>query len=89
MADSLGTEFKWTKVTIPEVGHSNFGMAPTAAELFYDAFGRPKIKGTNIDNPSFNNKKYIAINNNLNEYRQLKDAINLKYPSINFQLDHP
>ena len=37
MADSLGTEFKWTKVTIPEVGHSNFGMAPTAAELFYDA----------------------------------------------------
>ena len=58
-------------------------------ELFYDAFGRPKIKGTNIDNPSFNNKKYLAIKDNLNEYRQLKDAINLKYPSINFQLDHP
>ncbi|MDG2398118.1 MAG: alpha/beta hydrolase [Candidatus Marinimicrobia bacterium] len=37
MADSLETEFKWTKVTIPEVGHSNFGMAPTGAELFYDA----------------------------------------------------
>ena len=36
MADSLGTEFKWTKVTVPEVGHSNFGMAPAAAKLFYD-----------------------------------------------------
>ena len=58
-------------------------------ELFYDAFGRPKIKGTNIDNPSFNNKKYLAIKDNLNKYRQLKNAINLKYPSINFELDHP
>jgi len=58
-------------------------------ELFYDAFGRSKIKGTNIDNPSLNNKKYLAIKNNLNEYRQLKEAINLKYPSINFELDHP
>jgi hypothetical protein len=36
MADSLGTEFKWTKVTVPEVGHSNFGMAPIAAKLYYD-----------------------------------------------------
>ena len=36
MADSLRTEFKWTKVTVPEVGHSNFGMAPTAAKLYYD-----------------------------------------------------
>ena len=36
MADSIGTEFKWTKVTVPEVGHSNFGMAPAAAKLFYD-----------------------------------------------------
>jgi len=58
-------------------------------ELFYDAFGRKKIKGTDIDNLSFNNKKYLAIKNNLNEYRQLKKAINLKYPSINFELDHP
>ena len=58
-------------------------------ELFYDAFGRDKIKGTNIDNLAFNKKKYLAIKDNLNEYRQLKDAINAKYPSINFQLDHP
>ena len=58
-------------------------------ELFYDAFGRDKIKGTNIDNPAFNKKKYLAIKDNLNEYRQLKDAINTKYPSSNFQLDHP
>ena len=36
MADSLGTEFKWTKVIVPKVGHSNFGMAPAAAKLFYD-----------------------------------------------------
>tara|TARA_B100000315_G_scaffold79427_2_gene72843 strand:- start:34005 stop:35048 length:1044 start_codon:yes stop_codon:yes gene_type:complete len=36
MADSLETEFKWTKVTVPEVGHSNFGMAPAAAKLLYD-----------------------------------------------------
>jgi len=58
-------------------------------ELFYDAFGRPEIKGTNKINPTYNSKKYLAIKDNLNEYRQLKNAINAKYPSINFQLDHP
>jgi hypothetical protein len=58
-------------------------------ELFYDAFGREYIKGTRQKNKYWNNKKYLAIKDNLNEYRQLKDAINLKYPSINFQLDHP
>jgi hypothetical protein len=36
MADSMRTEFIWTIVTVPEVGHSNFGMAPAAAKLFYD-----------------------------------------------------
>ena len=36
MANSLETEFNWTKVTVPEVGHSNFEMAPAAAKLFYD-----------------------------------------------------
>ncbi len=58
-------------------------------ELFYDAFGRDKIKGTNKINPTYNPKKYLAIKDNLNEYRQLKKAIKTKYPSINFQLDHP
>jgi hypothetical protein len=58
-------------------------------ELFYDAFGREYIKGTRQKNPAYNLKKYLAIKDNLNEYRQLKNAINAKYPSINFQLDHP
>ena len=58
-------------------------------ELFYDAFGREKIKGTNKKNPSFNNKKFLAIKKNLNEYRKLRNAINAKYPNINFELDHP
>ena len=58
-------------------------------ELFYDAFGREYTKGTRQKNPAYNLKKYLAIKDNLNEYRQLKDAINAKYPSINFQLDHP
>ena len=58
-------------------------------ELFYDAFGREKIKGTNKKNLSFNNKKFLAIKKNLNEYRKLRNAINAKYPNINFELDHP
>ena len=51
-------------------------------ELFYQAFGNPKSK-------TYQPKKFLAIKKNLNEYRQLKDAINLKYPNINFELDHP
>ena len=48
-------------------------------ELFYEAFGKnPKTY-----------KKYLAIKKNLNEYRQLRDAINARFPSINFELDHP
>jgi hypothetical protein len=51
-------------------------------ELFYQAFGNPKSK-------TYQPKKFLAIKKNLNEYRQLKNAINLKYPNINFELDHP
>mgnify|MGYP003112679300 CR=1 FL=1 len=58
-------------------------------ELFYDAFGRRSIKGTNKQNPSYEPKKFLAIKENLNEYRQLRNAINKKYPNINFELDHP
>ena len=58
-------------------------------ELFYDAFGRKNIKGTNKRNPSYNPNKFLAIKKNLNEYRQLRNAINKKYPNINFELDHP
>jgi len=58
-------------------------------ELFYDAFGRENIKGTNKPNSSYEPKKFLAIKKNLNEYRQLRNAINAKYPNINFELDHP
>ena len=58
-------------------------------ELFYDAFGREFKKGTRERNPAYNRKKFLAIKNNLNEYRQLREAINAKYPNINFELDHP
>ena len=51
-------------------------------EIFFDAFGR---KTSNKYNP----KKFLAIKKNLNEYRQLRDAINKRYPKINFELDHP
>ena len=49
-------------------------------ELFYEAFGSKNPKTY---------KKYLAIKKNLNEYRQLRDAINARFPSINFELDHP
>ena len=51
-------------------------------ELFYQSFGNSK-------SPTYNPKKFLAIKKNLNEYRQLRDAINVKYPNINFELDHP
>jgi hypothetical protein len=51
-------------------------------ELMYEAFGNPKSK-------TYNPKKFLAIKDNLTEYRQLKEAINKKYPKINFELDHP
>ena len=51
-------------------------------ELFYQAFGNPK-------SDTYNPKKFLAIKKNLNEYRQLNNAINAKYPNINFELDHP
>ena len=58
-------------------------------EIFYDAFGREFIKGTKDKNLTYNPKKFLAIKNNLNEYRQLRDAINARFPNINFELDHP
>ena len=51
-------------------------------ELFYQAFGNPK-------SDTYNPKKFLAIKKNLNEYRQLRDAINARFPGINFELDHP
>ena len=51
-------------------------------ELFYQAFGNPK-------SDTYNPKKFLAIKKNLNEYRQLKKAINERFPGVNFELDHP
>ena len=51
-------------------------------EIFYQAFGNPKSN-------TYNPKKFLAIKKNLNEYRLLREAINAKYPNINFELDHP
>jgi hypothetical protein len=34
MADSLEVNFNWKLETVPGIGHSNFGMAPTAAKIF-------------------------------------------------------
>ena len=34
IADSLEVNFNWKLETVPDVGHSNFGMAPTAANIF-------------------------------------------------------
>ena len=47
--------------------------------LFYDAF----------KNKSISSKKYLAIRDKLNEYYQLNEAIRKKYPSLEFELDHP
>ena len=57
---------------------------------FYDAFGRKYIKGSTTElNPTRNLPKYKAIRKNKNEYESLRRLINKKYPSLNFQLDHP
>jgi len=56
-------------------------------EIFFDAFGRAPTKKN--PNPTYNPKKFLAIKKNLNEYRQLRDAINKRFPNINFELDHP
>ena len=34
MAESLQITFNWELETVPDIGHSNFGMAPTAAKIF-------------------------------------------------------
>ena len=54
-------------------------------ELFYDAFGNPKNKGT----PLYQPEKWKAIRKNLNTYFKIKQAVTDKYPNLNFELDHP
>ncbi len=40
LADSLKIEFKWTKATVPGVGHSNFGMAPAADKIISERLNK-------------------------------------------------
>ena len=54
----------------------------------FDAFGRKKIKGTDIDNPNYNLKKLNAMKKNLAEYKILKTYLADNFDIIT-DLDHP
>jgi hypothetical protein len=87
--DFIPNDAKITNNTLTKLGKSEliFYDRKKIDELFFDAFGREPTK--NKPNPTYNPKKFLAIKKNLNEYRKLRDAINLKYPNVNFDLDHP
>ena len=54
----------------------------------FDAFGRKKLKGTDIDNPNYNLKKLDAMKKNLAEYKILKTYLADNFDIIT-DLDHP
>ena len=54
-------------------------------ELFYNAFGNPKNKGTSLYQP----EKWKAIRKNLKNFIAIKEVLIKKYPNLNFELDHP
>jgi hypothetical protein len=87
--DFIPNDAKITNNTLTKLGKSEliFYDRKKIDELFFDAFGREPTK--NKPNPTYNPKKFLAIKKNLNEYRQLKKAINKRFPNINFDLDHP
>jgi hypothetical protein len=58
-------------------------------DLFYDAFGRKTLEGSNIKNPTYSPKKWAAMRANWNDYNKIRNVINKKYPNIVFELDHP
>jgi hypothetical protein len=89
--DFIPNDAKITDNALRKLGKSEliFYDRKKIDELFFDAFGRKEIKGTNKRNLSYEPEKFLAIKKNLNEYRQLRNAINLKYPNVNFELDHP
>ena len=58
-------------------------------DLFYDAFGRKTLEGSNIKNPTYSPKKWAAMRANWNDYNNIRNVINKKYPNIVFELDHP
>ena len=54
----------------------------------FDAFGRKKLKGTDIDNPNYNLEKLNAMKKNLAEYKILKTYLADNFDIIT-DLDHP
>jgi len=58
-------------------------------DLFYDAFGRKNLEGSNLKNPSYDPKKWKAMRENWNDYNRVRNVIAEKYPNVVFELDHP
>ena len=58
-------------------------------DLFYDAFGRKNLEGSNLKNPSYNPEKWKAMRANWNDYNKVRNVIAQKYPNVVFELDHP
>ena len=58
-------------------------------DLFYDAFGRKNLEGSNIKNPTYDKPRWEAMRRNWTEYNLIRNNINKKYPEIVLELDHP
>jgi hypothetical protein len=58
-------------------------------DLFYDAFGRKNLEGSNLKNPSYNPEKWKVMRANWNDYNKVRNVITQKYPNVVFELDHP
>ena len=67
---------------VPKTNKSSFET------IIFDAFGRKKLKGTDIDNPNYNLKKLDAMKKNLAEYKILKTYLADNFDIIT-ALDHP
>ena len=67
---------------VPKTSKSSFETT------IFDAFGRKKLKGTDIDNPNYNLKKLDAMKKNLAEYKILKTYLADNFDIIT-DLDHP
>jgi len=69
-------------LNVPKTSKSSFETT------IFDAFGRKKLKGTDIDNPNYNLKKLDAMKKNLAEYKILKTYLADNFDIIT-DLDHP
>ena len=67
---------------VPKTSKSSFETT------IFDAFGRKKLKGTDIDNPNYNLEKLNAMKKNLAEYKILKTYLADNFDIIT-DLDHP